>query len=456
MKSFLLNLFLLISTVLYSQEYSIKISIKNFDKNEIYLAEIVLDKTNILDTAIINDNDEFVFFLNKKNHVGKYTILIDENVFADVIYNYQNVVLSTLYEFPMDSLKVVSSEENRIFYEYLRFDQQTKLKLELLAPLIYHYPKTEKFYKNVSSEFVKTQQNYDDFVEEISKKNSQTFIYKLIKNYKKPFINPEFSYEESEEYLKKQFLDNICFTDTSLLYSDLYASKILEYFSLYSNNRLTQEQLENEFIKAVDEILFRADQNEKIYKTIVTFLVSGFQKYGFERVLIHIADNYLNKNSCEDEERKSELQKRLDSFKKMAIGETAPPIEIRDINNNLVSLSGIKTKYTLILFWASWCPHCNEMLPHLKRLYNNRNLPEFEILAISIDEDKDAWISAIEEYDYKWINCSELKGWNSKTANDYNIYATPSLFLIDKNRKIIDKPLSVDQLERKLKQLAKE
>ncbi|MBT3208726.1 MAG: redoxin domain-containing protein [Bacteroidetes bacterium] len=453
-KTILFSLFLFFCSILYSQNYSIIISIENFDKNEIYLAEIYLDKTNIVDTAKRKDNNKFIFSLDKTNHKGKYTILIDKNVFSDVIFNYENVELSTIYQFPMDSLEVIHSEENKIFYEYLRLEHQTNRKLELLAPLVFYYPKSEKFYEATCSEFDNAQKALSKFVEKTAEKNSYTFAYLLISNFQKPYINPELSFEKSQEYLKSHFLDKLCFTDTFLIYSDLYANKILEYLSLYGNNKLSQEQLENEFIKAVDEILFRADQNEKIYKTLVSFLVNGFQKYGFERVLLHIADNYLNNKSCEDEERKSELQKRLDSFRKMAIGEIAPPLEIYDINNNFVKLSEIPEKFKVIIFWASWCPHCNELLPELHKLYKNPTVPKFEVLSISIDTDKNDWISALNKHNYEWFNCSELKGWDSKSANDYHIYATPTLFLIDENRTILDKPLSVNQLERKLKQLS--
>ncbi len=69
---------------------------------------------------------------------------------------------------------------------------------------------------------------------------------------------------------------------------------------------MNQAQLEDEFIKAVDKIMYETMDNSLIYEFIVEYLVGGFEKYHFEKVLDYIADNY-SPEQCENEERKSDL-----------------------------------------------------------------------------------------------------------------------------------------------------
>ena len=94
-----------------------------------------------------------------------------------------------------------------------------------------------------------------------------------------------------------------------------------------------------------------------------------------------------------------------------------------------------------------------QMIPVLNELYNSDNIIDFEVLAISIDTSASAYSQALAEHGLSWINYTELKGWDSKPAIDYSIYATPSMFLLDRNRKIIGRPVSVSDLQYELEKL---
>ncbi len=91
------------------------------------------------------------------------------------------------------------------------------------------------------------------------------------------------------------------------------------------------------------------------------------------------------------------------------------------------------------------------MLPKIHNIYENSVSPQkLQILTVSLDKEKDEWISALETGKYKWLNTSDLQGWNSQSAIDYNIYATPTMFLLDKDKKIVAKPITYNELERAL------
>jgi len=118
-----------------------------------------------------------------------------------------------------------------------------------------------------------------------------------------------------------------------------------------------------------------------------------------------------------------------------------------DSSGNSVDLSKIDTEKVLIIFYASWCPHCKTTISELIKLYNAQKVKKIEILAVSLDEDRIEWTKFIKENKLNWLNVSDLKGWNGKAVNDYFIYATPTMFFVDRKRNIVSKPLTIDEIK---------
>ena len=81
---------------------------------------------------------------------------------------------------------------------------------------------------------------------------------------------------------------------------------------------------------------------------------------------------------------------------------------------SMVKLSNITAEKTLIIFYASWCPHCKDMLPQIYELYKNQKEKKFEVLAVSIDTSKTDWLNFIKTNKLDWLNVSDLKGWKEK------------------------------------------
>ncbi len=185
-------------------------------------------------------------------------------------------------------------------------------------------------------------------------------------------------------------------------------------------------------------------------------------------VLTYITENYvLADSSCEKSDvemlsdRTVELRDKVEKIKKLAVGKMAPgirmPLEsvvnLNDATGALASedgfelnLSDIKAEYTLVLFWASWCPHCPKLLSAVKGVYDKYRDNGLEVLAISIDKEPSAWLNALSKGQYSWINYSELNGWNGKAAMDYNVWSTPRMYLLGKGKKIISKPSTAEEL----------
>ena len=145
------------------------------------------------------------------------------------------------------------------------------------------------------------------------------------------------------------------------------------------------------------------------------------------------------------------LQRKLDLAKKTAVGRPAPGFIQNDQYDKPVSLSSLQGKYVLIDFWASWCGPCRAENPHVVKAYNQYKDRNFEIIGISLDNNKDAWLKAIKDDGLNWIHVSDLQGWKNQVAQDYGINAVPQNLLLDPQGMIIAKNMRGDALAEKLR-----
>lgn len=145
-----------------------------------------------------------------------------------------------------------------------------------------------------------------------------------------------------------------------------------------------------------------------------------------------------------------QLRSKVETMKKTAEGAQAPDIVLSDPFGKTVSLSQFAGKVVLIDFWASWCAPCRKENPRNVSLYNKYKGKGFEIFGVSLDDNRDAWIEAINKDKLLWTHGSDLQKWNSSLVGIYGIDAIPYTVLVDRNGKIIAKGLRGDALEAKL------
>ena len=149
--------------------------------------------------------------------------------------------------------------------------------------------------------------------------------------------------------------------------------------------------------------------------------------------------------------------KHQTAMKRAEVGQKYTDVKLKDVNGKEVALSDyIGTgKYVLIDFWASWCGPCRGEMPHVKAAYEKFASKGFEVVGISLDSKKEAWLKGIKDLGITWPQMSDLKGWKCEGTAVYGIRAIPATLLVDPNGMIIGKSLRGEEIEKKLNEVLK-
>lgn len=241
----------------------------------------------------------------------------------------------------------------------------------------------------------------------------------------------------------RKYWDNVDFGDVSITRSRVLSDRIESFMRLFSKGS------DSGFYSCIEVVVERAKAHDAVLEFALNQMLVGFYESNMETVCMYIIDNYINGDACGDADLSSVVKNTAESIQRLSVGHTPPNIQLNDANGQPVDLYALaaKKKYTLVLFWSSYCEHCKGEAPEVKACYDSWSKKGFEILGVSIDRSPDAWKAAITERGFIFPNVCGMKDFQSPVAKDYRVTRTPAFYLLNAKGEIVLKPKSIREVQ---------
>jgi peroxiredoxin len=405
-----------------------------------------------IDSSIVNYEGNFELHYSNVN-LGMGYLLTSENKPYMVVLEKGNVQLTGRTPSDASSIVIDSGEQNKLFVQcaLARGKREQALGAWVYLKNLYE---SDTLFKNqidskfsIKSEIEKLNKAENDYLKSLP---SNSFMYwylpvrKLISE-----VQAVLSARPNEIPATIKVFRNIDYAYPQLYTSGLFSELTESQFWLIQNSGLDQLVKIKEMNTSVDFILASVNKNEKLYNEFTNYLFQYFEKNSLFPTSEYIALKALNQKEVI---LNNSLAFKLESYRKMKIGNTAPEIKFKgavyrnfEFVKNIKRLSDIKSKYKLVIFGGSWCPQCKEETMQLIMRYNKWKVKEVEVVMVSLDTDK----KAFEEfaYDFPYTLVCDYKKWETQAAKDYYVSSSPTIFLLDSNNKIILRPSTVASLD---------
>jgi peroxiredoxin len=473
----------------------IKINFKGCTDSTVYLARYSFDQMPIVDSCKAVKNGKIQFKGNQKLDKGVYFLANQERnsfYFQFIVDENQQLVFNADASDIATSLKSPGDKQNELFFDYVQF---MTLKTRELTQTQNQWKGKPDSLKKVGEKQLALSREMSKYDRDFRTKNKGLFVADLmnLKSEKYPENTPLASNGRPDSlyqyyYYKTHFFEDVNFKDERIMRTPFFAEKIKKYFEQ------VVVQHPDSVIKELDMILGRCEPGSEMFNTLVGHFTykfeqnksMSFDQYGrsntFEKVFIHLADKYIvsgKTGGYYSAETIAAIKERVDILRNLLPDARVPNLFMIDTvygrqvmrmgfdtaktsagvtylynqNSNKLkplykSLYDVKAKYTVLVFWAVDCSHCTKEIPKLyEDLKKLKGKVDVKVYAVQTKEELfDTWKKFIAEKEltdfthvFDPIHLNNLK-------EQFDITATPVIYLLDSEKRIKGKKLSHDQV----------
>jgi len=371
------------------------------------------------------------------DYVGAAILEIANAKSLIVLLNHENFEIYWDKLQSMETLRYVGSPENNAFSQGLEIYQKSEAKRAGLSYLIPYYDDEPKEQIFIKKELEKQDKVLSDFLTALPQ-DSYAIYYIQLRRLLQDMPQTASRYGERMPEHEKKF-NAMDFSNEKLIHSGLYKQLLESYFTLLESSIDDKYAHMN---ASIDALIQSLKSKPELLQEVSQNLFNLLEKRSLFPAAEHLAIAMLSDDACQLDDKHIAL---FEQYRKMANGNTAADIIFPVPVKGKSKLSEITSKYKLVVFGASWCPKCSQEIPKLKTYYEKWKDKGLEIVFISLDTDQSEYNSFVSGF--PWISSCDYKSWQGKAVVDYCVFATPTMYLLDKDQKIMVKPISAEQIE---------
>jgi thiol-disulfide isomerase/thioredoxin len=490
MKKLLVAIIFCFSSLFASAQsgYEITINLKNCTDSLAYLTFYRFDKTLIKDTCTSIKNGKIVFKGKEKLDKGIYSLVSQQKA---ILFDFfidddtQKLELSTELGINITKeLKAINSKRENDFFSYLNYiAQQNKDYLDLKQKTVVKNKKDTLALVEKQNEFERRIMDYeDDFIS----RNKGSLIAdvlnlkteKILKNVPKA-TNGRPDSLMVYNYYKTHYWDNVDFKDDAIMRNPFFSNKLNKYFDKVVVTHPDSVSVE------IDRLMAKTVQGSLLYKLMLahfTYTYETSKIMSFDKVFVHISDKYFKTGKAtgiyDDEEVVQKIIKRADKLKPLLVGATAQDLfmikaedfskmkamgfenaknseemtkvfyaNVNEVNKLWVKLSDVKADYTILVFWDVDCGHCQKEIPKLLDAYNEllKEKINVKVFSVYMQHEGEKYLKYIADNKLPWINVYDGAHYNN-SIEKYDVYSTPVIYILDKNKVIKAKRIDADKV----------
>ncbi|MCX6212164.1 MAG: DUF5106 domain-containing protein [Bacteroidetes bacterium] len=442
--------------------HSIQITMRPYQNIKLYIGTNYGKNKVLADSCLLNEKSEGVFESKQKLTPGIYFVVSPAySILFDFLIDEQQHFKMVADTSALDKVVITGSVDNTLFQNYSKDINGLFVQLNNLQNRFKEAKNAadSTLFKNAYLGKDKEIKDKRDAFKLAYPKSMMSYLLNVMQRPEAPampFVNGKADSLYPYYYVKNHFWDNIVFNDNRLIRTPFFEDKLDEYFKNYVSRE------PDSIIDEVQYMLTVAKTGKEIYPFLLFKFTNKYitpEFMGQDKVFLHLYQNFFAKGDTVllNPESKKSITERAYSMMANQLGLAAPSLIVNTIDDKKLSLYDVKSAYTFVAFWDPTCGHCKEEIPKLDSFYKAswKNL-EVKIFSVNINfKELAAWKNFITDHHLEdWFNVyqteedlnKEIKaGLPTTIRQQYDVFKTPTFYLLDSKKKIIAKNLSLEQ-----------
>jgi thiol-disulfide isomerase/thioredoxin len=466
MKKYFVFLFsTLLAGSVSAQGYQVTLKAPAFKSGIAYLTYYMGDNLNVADSAAVSNTGTAIFKGASKLPPGIYVavlpgkrlrteFLIDKEQQISIAIDTSDILNKTI---------ITGSKENIPYMAYQKF-VAAKGKLLQKEKQAYMMSLTKADSSMHETNYNNYNKQLNEYRNNVIKTQPNSMLAVLLNAMKEPVVpgTSPVTHQDSINnyyYYKNHYWDGISFMDARVIRTPFFPKKLERYY------REIIPQAADSIIKDADYKILLARTSPEMYKYLLNWLTDEYinPKYmGQDAIFVHLFENYHSKGLTNwlNEKQMETISRRAYMLMANLIGEKGADLDMVDSTGKPSSLYNLEADYTVLVFWDPNCGHCKEEIPRIDSIYQaswkKHGVKIYAVLTQDEKEDlRNAWVNYIKEhhlgewthaYQTREMEAADRKSQVAGFRQLYDVTMTPTIYLLDKEKHIIGKKLTWEQL----------